>query len=66
MVLMSESVKVFRCRPRATLPHSPAAGVGKPPMEETAVGELCSAANFAVCQASTQVQLRGDGMNVAK
>jgi hypothetical protein len=36
---MSEIVKVFGCRPLTEVPRAWAAGVGKPPREETAGGE---------------------------
>jgi hypothetical protein len=34
---MTASVKVFGCRPRRTMPQTVAAGVRKPPREETAI-----------------------------
>ena len=36
---MSEFVKGFGCRPHTAVPRTPAAGVRKPPREETAMGE---------------------------
>ena len=36
---MTESVKGFGCRPHTAMPRTPAAGVRKPPREETAIGE---------------------------
>ena len=33
------SVKGFGCRPHTAMPRTPAAGVRKPPREETAIGE---------------------------
>ena len=35
----SGSVKGFGCRPHTAMPRTPAAGVRKPPREETAIGE---------------------------
>ena len=32
-------VKGFGCRPHTAMPRTPAAGVRKPPREETAIGE---------------------------
>src|SRR5450755_563625 len=38
-VAASLTVKGFGCRPRPAVPRTPAAGVRKPPGEETAMGE---------------------------
>jgi hypothetical protein len=36
---MSDNLKGFGCRPLMTMVRAPAAGVRKPPLEETAMGE---------------------------
>jgi hypothetical protein len=63
-VHMSASVKIFGCRPHATMSLAPAAGVRKSPKEETAgKGYVCVATRYNGALAAAFGRQRGHNFN---